>query len=457
MSTAVSAEFISLCRAQLGILTDSLGASLSVVYMTEEAAGAVESKLIPIVVYPENPMVWSTPDRQLRSQPLSLPSNATPKLLNSQEQVRDAIAKDLDLTVIDGNTSERASRCQMLMPLVHEETILGLLVTTRDRKPWNAKERAEIQHIAHTIALAGILDRQRNWLTTQLQHQQHLHAQQQDLLHNLLHQLRNPLTAIRTFGKLLMRRLQPEDKNQEVANSIVRESDRLQELLQYLETAMAIESPTAEPEAIDLTPIERILETNTADKSLSDLENTASQANLLLPNVSGHIEACQLTEILNPLLLSAQAIAQERDLTFNALIPPHLPKIKANPAALREVLSNLIDNALKYTPAGGGVTVRVEVHTRDLPHHLAIAVRDTGLGIPTQDLEHLFQRHYRGIQAQGSIPGTGLGLAIARELILQMQGKIDVASPPLGADRGAEFVVSLLIVDSSSTQSASIG
>ena len=61
---------------------------------------------------------------------------------------------------------------------------------------------------------------------------QMIQEKQQDLLDSLLHQFRNPLTALRTFGKLLMKRLQPGDKNREVATSIVRESERLQELLQ---------------------------------------------------------------------------------------------------------------------------------------------------------------------------------------------------------------------------------
>jgi len=58
-----------------------------------------------------------------------------------------------------------------------------------------------------------------------------------------------------------------------------------------------------------------------------------------------------------------------------------------------------------------------------------VAIADTGPGIPGVDLVHLFERHYRGVQAQGEIPGTGLGLAIAQELVQQMQGEIQIFSP----------------------------
>jgi signal transduction histidine kinase len=65
----------------------------------------------------------------------------------------------------------------------------------------------------------------------------------------------------------------------------------------------------------------------------------------------------------------------------------------------------------------------------EIPHHQAIIVADTGPGIPPEDLQHLFTRHYRGVQAQTEIPGTGLGLAIAQELMHQMQGEIQLFSP----------------------------
>jgi signal transduction histidine kinase len=103
-----------------------------------------------------------------------------------------------------------------------------------------------------------------------------------------------------------------------------------------------------------------------------------------------------------------------------------LPQVRANPKELREVLSNLIDNALKYTPAGGKIYIQSGLEQDRMQ---GIAISDTGMGIPPQDLEHMFERHYRGEKADSEIPGTGLGLAIAKELIEQMQGKIQVFSP----------------------------
>jgi signal transduction histidine kinase len=438
MSTTASSEFIALCRAQLRLLAEGLGASRSIVYLTEEIEGSGESKLLPVVVYPETEAVWSKAMTSLAPQTLDF----APQL----EQIADrdegnvailATAKPAITEPVDSpkkRLSQR-NRRQIVLPLVYDGTIVGLLMTTREAHPWNAIEQTEIQHIAQTLSLAGIMDLRRSWLATELRQQQQLQIQQRDLLHNLLHQLRNPLTAIRTFGKLLIKRLQPDERDRSIANSIVRESDRLQELLQRLEVAIdfnLVSGATANPDGLQQLP------------PPTDL-SSSHQANLLLPDASFRLESCQLTDVLDPLIISAEAIAQDRNLTFHAHIPPSLPLVQAHPAALREVLSNLIDNALKYTPAGGEIDVDVELGDRS-ETTLQICVRDTGMGIPPQDLEKLFTRRYRGIQAQGSIAGTGLGLAIAKELVTHMNGKIEAISPPPGSDCGTEFILCLQLV-----------
>ncbi len=448
---------MALCRAQLRLLAEGLGATVSIVYITEELEGGGESKLLPVVVYPETEVVWSEMttkigDRSLTSPPVGTNSGtdasrflnyATSQLVSTAATQVTTLAppKPVELS------PDPSNRHQILLPLVSDGTILGLLVTTRETTPWNSTEQTEIQHIAQTIAFAGVLDRKQIWLARELKHQQKLQSQQRDLLHNLLHQLRNPLTAIRTFGKLLIKRLHPEDPHRGFANSIVRESDRIQELLQHLESAIDIP-------AISTTSHDRL-------KPLPAGENIVTQsANLLLPDAAFRIESCQLTDVLDPLIISAEAISQERNLSLYTHIPRDLPLVQAHPAALREVLSNLIDNALKYTPAGGEVDVDVEVvniwqeplNTDSnivIPDRsrLQICIRDTGLGIPAQDLDRLFTRHYRGVQAQGSIAGTGLGLAIAKELVTHMHGKIEVTSPPPGSDCGTEFILWLQLVD----------
>ncbi len=227
----------------------------------------------------------------------------------------------------------------------------------------------------------------------------------------------------------------PKDANREVALSIVRESDRLKELLQKFD------------EAIDLTP-EDLIPAKLAPKNQVEVEATIEEHKplLLLNGAEQEVIEFNLNEVLQPLLVSAKAIAQERSLELIIEFDNSSCLVRANSQALREVLSNILDNALKYTPAGGKILIE---SIKDKANFLGIAISDNGLGIPQQDLEHLGERGYRGVKAETEIPGSGLGLAIAKQLIEQMQGEMEVFSPAtrfaikLTDTRGSTFIVRL--------------
>ena len=90
------------------------------------------------------------------------------------------------------------------------------------------------------------------------------------------------------------------------------------------------------------------------------------------------------------------------------------------------MLNNLIDNALKYTPSGGKVEVGVRTDFAAQNNQmLGIEIKDTGYGISEADRQHIFERHYRGIQAQSDIPGSGLGLAICKQIANKTPKKFD--------------------------------
>lgn len=438
MLMSASSEFITLCRSQVTLLAQGLGAALSVVYLTEELVeeGTAQNKLVPVVAYPEavvrqNSEVGALLPEKVGddSQPQSVvetlpeaPNGVTlPRLQEKAFAINPAAEQ------AEAAAHSLVPSTQIVLPLMHDGVLMGLLVTSRRDRPWNQQERREIERIAQTLALARLLDRRREWFEQQLQRQQRLQAKQRDLLDNLLHQFRNPLTALRTFGKLLLKRLLPGDANRAVADNIVRESDRLQELLQQFDRVIELTADDLEP-----------------TKSLPPTTLPATPQTLpLLPNAVESDESCSVADVLAPLLASATAIAQERGLVVVADIPSNLPSVKANAKALREVLSNLIDNALKYTPTGGKIYLQAG---RERDGWQGVAISDTGRGIPPADLEQIFTRHYRGIQAKSDIPGTGLGLAIAKDLVEQMQGEIEVFSPaqlPEGVARagGATFIV----------------
>ena len=113
-------------------------------------------------------------------------------------------------------------------------------------------------------------------------------------------------------------------------------------------------------------------------------------------------------------------------------VPADLPAVVVDPVRIRQVLLNLLANALRYTPAEGVVSIEAEAR----PQRILIRVRDTGSGIAPEDLPHIFERFQKGSDSRGS----GLGLAIARKLVLAHGGDIGIESA-LG--KGTEVTVSL--------------
>jgi signal transduction histidine kinase len=481
MLMPTSTEFIALCRAQIALLTQGLGASLSVVYLTQDLVEGAETRLVPVVAYPEAAIARK--EREILHLPLTPGADGVPvpKLLKDstslvwqQTDSPDALDSPSNqvLNVPQASPEQRrpiqkdsslSAQRQLVLPLIHEEGVLGLLVTERNDRAWTEWEQSQIRQIANTLAIACVLDQRYQWLDHSHRQQRLIQAQQHDVLDNLLHQFRNSLTALQTFSKLILRRLLPGDANREIAASITREASRLRELSQQLESAaVGMEEEAMVP--LSLPPASGDWQAAPAEGNLAskaqEMIPLLPAAGVLVRGESLLLEPCSLMAVLEPLLASARAIAQTRNLALQTAIPANLPPIQANAQALREVLNNLIENALKYTPDGGQIDIRVNIlalpstQAEVKDRHLEIAVTDTGPGIPPEDMPHIFERRFRGIQAQGGIPGSGLGLSIARNLVEQMHGTIQVFSPaqtddqnstPTKPEAGTTFVVRIPI------------
>jgi signal transduction histidine kinase len=440
MLNSPSSEFIALCRLQVTMLVQGLGASLSVVYLTEDLTNVLDAKLVPIAAYPEAAAHW--PPNQVGALLEGTPENLEMRLLTAKSLTESStpalpaaseVPPTTDYTLYPLQLSQ-----QIVLPLIHENVMMGLLVTARSDRPWDEQEQSQIEKIAATLSLACVLDQRSQWLDQNLQHHQLLQTRQHDMFDDLLHQFRNPLTALRTFGKLLVKRLRPSDPNQEVAVGIVRESDRLQDLLKQFDSVLDWGNANLLPTSQSHTPVQSTSEqrpvTLSPDSSVD--KSTPVQSTLLLPSshfLAGRplqLAAYSIAEVLEPLLKSAQAIAQDRHLRLQVDLPANLPAVKTDIKILQEILNNVIDNALKYTAPGGSISIWAgQERWFAEQKQQAIAIADTGPGIPPEDLAHLFERHYRGVQAATNIPGTGLGLAIAHDLVMQIQGEIQVFSP----------------------------
>ena len=207
-----------------------------------------------------------------------------------------------------------------------------------------------------------------------------------DFVANASHELRTPLTAIRGFAETLKAgAIKDPESAERFVDVILRHTLRLQALVNDLVALSRAESPEQEYELIPI-----------------DL-------------------AAAVKDVVRG--LAAQAQQRALDVQINSL--GGLPEVVANPRAIDQVLINLVDNAIKYTPDGG----RIAMHAEVTPDSVTLEIENSGAGIPSDQLERIFERFYR-VDAGRSreMGGTGLGLSIVRHLVGRMGGHIEAQS-----------------------------
>ncbi len=150
-------------------------------------------------------------------------------------------------------------------------------------------------------------------------------------------------------------------------------------------------------------------------------------------SIQPSVEAFSLAELLHDIVHEYDLDARKRNVTLEVVAPNDPAIVYADIALMQRVLENLIRNALKFTPAGGNISLRLD-KKQDA---VAVAIEDTGCGIPEEDLEHVFDRFYRAENAtQTRTNNSGLGLAIVRKILDLHGSRITVSSQ---VDRGTCF------------------
>ncbi|MCE9563965.1 MAG: cell wall metabolism sensor histidine kinase WalK [Planctomycetes bacterium] len=223
----------------------------------------------------------------------------------------------------------------------------------------------------------------------------------QDFVANVSHELKTPLAVIKSSTETLIDGAAEDPESREIfLTQITREADRLEELIQDLLSLARIESGN-----LGLEPMTLAL-----GQAITDC----------VERHQGRAEVKTLTMVEKP-------PADVRGEIY----------AWADPDALRQVMDNLVDNAIKYTPNGGRITVR----WTGSGDTVSFEVEDTGVGIASDDLQRVFERFYRADKARRrEVGGTGLGLAIVKHLVQAMKGQVR-ASSTLG--KGTTFRVTL--------------
>jgi len=219
-----------------------------------------------------------------------------------------------------------------------------------------------------------------------------------DFVANVSHEFKTPLTAIQGFAETLLSGALDDKANRNRFVEIIREhARRLARLTDDLLKLSRIEAGRLE---LEIRPI----------------------------RVEALVNGCVETARLN---------AKARGLEIYVDLQENAPAVRGDGAQLGEVLQNLLDNALQYTPSGG----RIEVTARSNGMGVIFTVADTGIGIPESDLERVFERFYRVDAARSrEAGGTGLGLAIARHIVEAHGGRIWVES---AVGQGSRFHFSI--------------
>ena len=220
-----------------------------------------------------------------------------------------------------------------------------------------------------------------------------LNSMRRDFISNLSHELRTPVSVIRANSETLLDGALDNKKDAKVfAKAILHNSERLSLMVSDL---------------IDLSRIE-----------YGDLKL--------------NIVPIDLDSFIEPFILSMKSLTQKKGITLSYK-PAHKTKIKADIQALERILTNLVDNAFKYSPDESFI----EISTKQDDQNVRVMISDNGIGISDTDKNHIFDRFYRAASARASHnKGSGLGLAIVKNLVNSLNGEVGVSS---GASGGSVF------------------
>lgn len=280
----------------------------------------------------------------------------------------------------------------LVMLLVRSITrpISHLTEVVNDYTKGNFTRRAELKGRDEVANLGRSFNAMADELNT-------LEAARRSFVANVSHELRSPLTSMRGFLEAMTDGTIPQEEWGGYIDIVLDENRRM--------TVMV--------------------------NDLLDLARIESGQYKLCP------EAFDITELIRRTAITFEARIAAKRLGVDIELPETALYVEADPARIAQVLHNLVDNAVKYTPEGGriGIACGAERHT------VTVRVRDTGCGIPQEDLPHIFDRFYKAEKAHtpDGVSGTGLGLSIAKLIMDQHGQQLTVASD----GGGTEFAFTL--------------
>ena len=301
-------------------------------------------------------------------------------------------------------------RSLICVPLIAHEETLGALLLGR-KHPFDESEirimTAIADMAANAIRRATLMETLEVRVRERTQELEEANEQLKELdrlkssfVSNVSHELRTPITNVMLYLSLLQNP-RKADKRDVYMGVLQNEANRLSTLIEDLLTLSRLDG---------------------------DVESERKEL---------HVIDALIAEVID----SQQARAEAKNILLRHELNPEVPAIMVNREQLIQVITNLLGNALSYTPSGGHVLLSSECLNARKEPHISLQVYNNGPVIPSEDRAHLFERFYRGKTGRDSgEPGTGLGLAICKEIVEQHSGWIEVESD---AELGTSFTIFL--------------
>lgn len=262
-----------------------------------------------------------------------------------------------------------------------------IIRTVREFQQGNHDARIRLSSSGELNELATSFNEMADTIVKNLEEIKTMDSLRRELVANVSHDLRTPLSTIHGYIETLMIKaesLTKEEREQHL-KTVLTSTERLRKLVEELFELSKLEAKQTKP--------------NPEPFSISELVQDIGQKYLI--------------------------IAEKKGITFQCVFPKDLPMIVADIALIDRVIQNLVDNAIKFTPAGG--VVRIELHR--LSDAIDVKISDTGAGILPEDIPHIFDRYNKGSQKNiFQNDGAGLGLAIVKKILEVHHLTIDVNS-----------------------------
>jgi signal transduction histidine kinase len=300
----------------------------------------------------------------------------------------------------------------LFVPLAFEDELLGTIWVTShtDRRSFDLEDLRLLQNLgsyaAGALRIGTLLAQYEARLaeaTATVARHEHTLLAHNDLIAELVHDLKNPITTIGLYAEL----------SRQAATQL--RGARQQQILDSISHVRA------------------------AARRLTDLVGHLAQMTISGGAAPEPRTRTELVALVETIVEEHQLVAQGR---IRMAIPGTLITGPWAPISLQRIVENLLDNAIKYSPAGGLITVSAEIAEAGAERWAVLRVRDEGIGIPAYELPHVFDDLYRGSEALQLAPGSGLGLASVRHLVELHGGTIEITSPaPSG--RGCEVCIRL--------------